>query len=293
MNEVAWATRLRAFRRLSVVELRTRRELLPWSRPEAMRTLAWWMLAPLVVGGTWLAIGGYHAVFRPLNAPWAQLPDWLSESITFCGDTLFALVLLLLVARRFPQVLWLATCSAAVATLLSRGLKALLNSARPGAVLPPDSFHLAGPLYYTHSYPSGHTVTAFVAAASFSWFLPQAWLRWCAFALALLVGWSRVGVGAHWPLDVLGGMVIGTLSVFIGAQLAQRLPWGMSVPAHFISVLALSGCALALLLHEPAYPLAWPLAHGLAVAMLTFTIWEYVVGPIAGAVDRRPAIPRR
>ncbi|HZR37070.1 MAG TPA: phosphatase PAP2 family protein [Nevskia sp.] len=293
MNEPAWPARLRAFRRLSVVELRTRRDLLPWSRPDAMRTLAWWMLAPLVVGTTWLAIGGYHAVFRPLNSPWALLPDWLAQSITFCGDTLYALVLLLLVARRFPQVLWLATCSGVVATVLSRGLKALVDSARPGAVLPPDSFHLVGPLYYTHSWPSGHTVTAFVAAASFSWFLPQAWLRWVLFALALLVGWSRVGVGAHWPLDVLGGMVIGTLSVFIGAVLARRTPWGTSAPAHLLSVLALAGCAVALLLRTPSYPLAWPLAHGTAVALLTLTVWEYVVGPIAGAFDHRSAIPRR
>lgn len=293
MSEAAAAARLRIFRRLAVVELRTRRDLLPWSRSAAMRDLAWWMLAPLVVGTTWLAIGGYHAVFRALNAPWALVSDGLAESITFAGDTLFALVLLLLVARRFPQVLWLATCSGVVATILARGLKALCNSARPGAVLPPDSFHLVGPLYYTHSYPSGHTVTAFVTAASFAWFLPQAWLRWCLFALALLIGWSRVGVGAHWPLDVLGGMIIGTLSVFIGAQLAQRSSWGMSVPAHFISVLALTGCALALLLHQPPYPLAWPLAHGAAVALLTLTVWEYLVGPIAGAFDHRAAIPRR
>lgn len=293
MNPQLRAARLRAFRRLAVVELYTRRELLPWRQPASTRTLAWWILAALIVGGVWFGLAGYHAVFRPLNAPWAAVPDWLAQSITFCGDTLFALVLLLFVARRLPQLLWLALCSAVVAAILSRSLKALFDAARPGAVLGVGGFHLSGPLYYTHSYPSGHTVTAFVAAGSFAWFMPRDWMRWCAFALALAVGWSRVGVGAHWPLDVIAGIGIGTLSVFIGAQAAQRSPWGMSVPGHFLSVAALLGCAVALLLREPAYPLAAPLAHGVAVAAITFTLWEYLVGPITGALDRRPAIPRR
>jgi membrane-associated phospholipid phosphatase len=287
------AARMRIFRRLLVVELRTRRDLLPWRQPDSTRTLAWWILASLIVGGVWFAFAGYHAVFRALNEPWAAVPDWLSESITYCGDTLFALVLLLFVARRLPQLLWLALCSAVVAAILSRGLKALFATARPGAVIGVGGFHLAGPLYLTNSYPSGHTITAFVAAASFAWFMPRDWMRWCMFGIALLIGWSRVGVGAHWPLDVVAGMGLGTLSVFIGAQLAQRSPWGTSVAGHFISVAALSGCAVAMLLRQPPYPLAAPLAHCVAVAALTFTIWEYLVGPITGALDNRAATPRR
>lgn len=285
------AARLRAYRRLLLSELEARRNILPWRNPGSGQTLAWWLLVSLIFGGVWLLLGGYHAVFHPLNAPWARVPDALAECLTYSGDTLFALVLLLFAARRFPQVLWLALPSALIATLLSRGLKAAFDAARPGALLPPGGFHLVGPLYYTHSFPSGHSVTAFVTAATFAWFLPREWMRWCAFALALLVGWSRVGVGAHWPLDVVAGMGLGTLSVFLGAQLAQRWSWGLSAPAHFITVLALSACALALLLRQPVYPLAALWAHSVAVGALTLTVWDYFVAPAVWAIDRRPAIP--
>ena len=39
-------------------------------------------------------------------------------------------------------------------------------------------------------------------------FLPRA-LAWVATAYAVLVGWSRVYLGVHYPLDILGGAGIG------------------------------------------------------------------------------------
>ena len=286
------AARIRAFRRLLINDLDARRDILPWRTEGAPATLAWWLGISLIFGLMWLVLGGYHAVFRPLNAPWAHLPDWLAQCITYSGDSLFALALLLLAARRFPQIVWLALPSALIATILSRGLKAIFNTMRPGALLPPEAFNLRGPLYLTHSFPSGHTVTAFVTAATFAWFLPRAWMRWCAFALALLVGLSRVGVGAHWPLDVVAGMGVGTLSVLLGSLLARRWQgWGLSAPGHFLSVALLAACALALLLRQPDYPLARWWAHGIAFLSLALTAWDYLIAPAMQAADRRAAIP--
>ncbi len=282
----------RAYRRLLINDLDARRDILPWRREGAPATLGWWLGGSLIFGVMWLALAGYHAVFLPLNAEWVPVADWLAQCITSCGDSLFALALLLLVARRFPQIVWLALPSALIATLLSRGLKAAFNTMRPGAVLPAEAFNLSGPLYLTHSFPSGHTVTAFVAAGSFAWFLPRAWMRWCAFAVALLVGLSRVGVGAHWPLDVLGGMAVGTLSVLLGSLAARRWPqWGLSAPAHFLSVALLAACALALLLRQPDYPLALWWTRGVALLALALAAWDYLIEPGMQAADRRAAVP--
>ncbi|RJQ54345.1 MAG: phosphatase PAP2 family protein [Actinobacteria bacterium] len=71
------------------------------------------------------------------------------------------------------------------------------------------------------SFPSGHASRSFAAAVVLSRGLPGR--RWLLYAAAALVSLSRVVVGAHFPLDVLGGAVLGTLigrlTLTIGARL--------------------------------------------------------------------------
>ena len=59
------------------------------------------------------------------------------------------------------------------------------------------------------AFPSGHAATAFAAATVIAWDSRR--LAIPAYALAALVAWSRVYVGVHWPLDVIGGAALGTL----------------------------------------------------------------------------------
>ena len=57
------------------------------------------------------------------------------------------------------------------------------------------------------SFPSNHAVNASVLATLTSLYMPRLWLP--AMALTFLVGYSRVYVGVHYPLDVLAGSVLG------------------------------------------------------------------------------------
>jgi undecaprenyl-diphosphatase len=57
------------------------------------------------------------------------------------------------------------------------------------------------------SFPSGHTTTAFTIALILGHFSPLLWPF--ALLLATLVGLSRVALGAHFPSDVIAGMVLG------------------------------------------------------------------------------------
>jgi membrane-associated phospholipid phosphatase len=69
----------------------------------------------------------------------------------------------------------------------------------------------------TSSFPSGHSTSAFCAAALLSDGDPA--LRPLYYGLALLVGWSRVYVRVHHASDVVGGMAIGAALGAVGRRL--------------------------------------------------------------------------
>jgi undecaprenyl-diphosphatase len=77
----------------------------------------------------------------------------------------------------------------------------------PGA--PRYAVHVVGtPLAY-RAFPSGHTNTAFSAATLVA--LSFGGWYWLAFVPAALVGYSRIYMGLHFPLDVAAGAVLGIL----------------------------------------------------------------------------------
>lgn len=60
------------------------------------------------------------------------------------------------------------------------------------------------------SFPSGHTTAAFAVAVALTG--EGAWLGPAAMALAAGIGVSRVYLGAHYPLDVAAGAVLGSVA---------------------------------------------------------------------------------
>ena len=64
-----------------------------------------------------------------------------------------------------------------------------------------------------HSFPSGHTSTIFIVALTLSLLTPK--IKYFYLFFALIVGFSRVVVGAHYLTDVIGGIAIA----FIGLKL--------------------------------------------------------------------------
>lgn len=73
------------------------------------------------------------------------------------------------------------------------------------------------------SFPSGHSLTAFTVATVFCLFNLKNRIL-CIFAMlfALLIGYTRIYLGVHFPTDILGGMVFGIL---IGATWYQVTEW--------------------------------------------------------------------
>jgi undecaprenyl-diphosphatase len=125
------------------------------------------------------------------------------------------------------EILRATAIALAVAELITQVLKHLANQARPFAVIPGLDPHGYPQQPRGNAYPSAHTALV-VALACGLW----PWLSWpqraVAWTLAVLVALNRLYIGAHWPIDVLGGAAIGALSAAIVWLIADRWP----IPDH-------------------------------------------------------------
>lgn len=107
--------------------------------------------------------------------------------------------------------------AASVVALAGNGvLKLIFKRARP------DTMYVANMKIQSYSFPSGHAFGAMVfygllAYLAYSYF-PAPWNILAAVVLALLIvliGTSRVFLGAHFPSDVLAGWVLGAICLAI------------------------------------------------------------------------------
>ena len=73
------------------------------------------------------------------------------------------------------------------------------------------------------AFPSGHAIVAFMVAGLLAPYLPRR-AQVSVFALAALICLARVYLGAHNPLDVLGGAAVGL-------AIASLLNLSLGVPA--------------------------------------------------------------
>ncbi|MBI5525523.1 MAG: phosphatase PAP2 family protein [Deltaproteobacteria bacterium] len=160
-----------------------------------------------------------------------SFPDAVVGVLTYAGHGVVAFLL------SFPVIIWrnksgriraLVACISAMAVggLLVQAAKLAVPRPRPAAdgVIEARINDLSGGLR-TRSFPSGHAQTAF-GAATVVLAESGAAAGAVAFGIALLVGLSRVYLGAHFPSDVLAGaflgVVIGWLAVYIAGRMGKR-----------------------------------------------------------------------
>ena len=241
--------------------------------PESKTSERYWIWGPLVAASMLMLLvyltHSNQRVFFWLNDLSRYTGDALWADLTIWGDGLVVFVLLLPWIRKRPDVVWTAILALMVSTLAVQGLKSLFAAPRPAAVLDPQMFHIIGKKLAWRSFPSGHTADIFTIAGVWSFAVSQIWLRLGLLAFAILVGVSRVVVGAHWPLDIPGGLFVGWVAARIGLVLAKQWPWGTQ-PAgrRFLGILLLAAAIWLLLLHNTGYPQSVWLQWSIAVICL-------------------------
>jgi undecaprenyl-diphosphatase len=174
-------------------------------------TLAWGSLARLLRWDEAVLLGACR-FRRPGRTA-------LAKGLTRAGDASAWILYALLLLSTFDPAATAAAlrlgAAAALATILSQSLKRSLGRARPDRAIVGFEALSGNPDRF--SFPSGHTAAAFAVAVAFASF--PLWLAAPLFAFAVALAVSRVYLGAHYPLDVAAGAVIGTASGLVTAAL--------------------------------------------------------------------------
>lgn len=160
-------------------------------------------------------------VFRLIN----DLPSGLEPmlvAIMQAGNVVAAPVLAVVIVafnRKRLRVALDVSASGAVAWIAAKAIKSMVERPRPAGFFDDVlRFGQSGGL----GFVSGHMAVAAAIATASAPYLPRRWRR-VVWGLAWTVGFARVYVGAHLPLDIIGGAALGWI-VAAGAHLLLGAP---------------------------------------------------------------------
>ncbi len=163
-----------------------------------------------------------------------DVPSWAASFLTplsklFLPAGLFVVIaaaaVYVTIRNRSALPVLVGAGAGALAYLLANLAKAAADRPRPYQVVA-DAV-LRQPAAHGTSFPSSHTAVAVATVIALLPFLPKA-LTGPVIAYAVLVGWSRIYLGVHFPLDVMGGagvgMVVGGLALLAARGLVRPAP---------------------------------------------------------------------
>ena len=205
-------------------------------------TLKWkWILIGTIITLAivfWCIFGGdkflYNLIHNPKCNPWTFGGGWTCSVAVLIGKIFSAKVWLILSVIsvlvyflhkaitnendfRFAFIkiknsnAFYVLCSVVMAVCATGILKVLIGRSRPIIYEALNATFFVPGTFETvfNSMPSGHTTVSFAALVMLGMLTPR--IKWATWTLAILIGISRVYIGAHWVSDVILGAFIGML----------------------------------------------------------------------------------
>lgn len=163
-----------------------------------------------------------HGILGDQWMPWIT---HLGDGFIYLAIAIFSF--LFLDRRAFISVLF----TAVLTLITTSSLKAYFNEDRPIRYFEDRGveLHLVEGVKprYQHSFPSGHTTTAFAAWGLIAFWGRKKYIQLIAFSIAFAAGYSRIYLNLHFLRDVSAGAALGSFVTLISLFLAFRLksPW--------------------------------------------------------------------
>lgn len=204
------------------------------------------LLVLMLATATLIAGLGLHGGFTEMQQLTALLGDGFWTNITVLGDFRVLLALMLPFSVRYPRVFLSFLIASLLAGLAVRGLKLVFHLPRPIQLLGTDAMTIIGIPRSGKSFPSSHA--ALVGAFVMVWVPQLDWKKILPMLVgALLVGLARIAVGAHWPIDVLVGAMVGISAGWFAALIVNRVAAHMNAAIYqlvaVVAVLAVASLA--------------------------------------------------
>jgi membrane-associated phospholipid phosphatase len=168
----------------------------------------------LCCGAVLIAINSKAATHLEFNAFHSFFFDIFFTYVTYLGDGVTALlVVIILLTVKFRYALFVGLANL-VSTLITQLLKHTFFS---DVVRPKKFFEGVHDLYLVsgvnnylyHSFPSGHSTSAFSLCFALALLAKNKNLKFALFVIALLIGYSRIYLSQHFLEDVFAGSLIG------------------------------------------------------------------------------------
>ncbi len=221
-------------------------------------------------------------LFRILNSFNSNLSDSFWVSMTTLGDGLLLGIILGMFIIVNPRITVFGLILILSSSVAVNAIKSVLPELRPAAAL--ANVHVVGPILRSGSFPSGHSAAAFATALALAHFSPSRALKTMLLIFGILVGLSRIFVGAHFPNDVIWGMIVSLtlyelLSEFVWPRIELYVPEIPLFDNHFfraLIALEVATASFCLVIYSQVFAEYPPVAIAVSSGVLTFFVAAFI-----------------